>query len=87
MEPLQLNDRDLDVIDRAADEADVRRLVRDALPADQASAFIARVLDDREYAEIARDLKTSESVVRQRVSRARRQLRARRMEGGDELSA
>lgn len=86
MQPLELSDRDLDAIDQAASEADVLQLLRDALPADQAQAFRARVLDDREYAEIARELKTSESVVRKKVSRARQQLRSLRLEGRDELS-
>jgi RNA polymerase sigma factor (sigma-70 family) len=86
MQPLELSDRDLDAIDQAASEADVLQLLHDALPADQAQAFRARVLDDREYAEIARELKTSESVVRKKVSRARQQLRSLRLEGRDELS-
>ena len=87
MEPLELGDRDLEAIELAATEADVLELLRRALPADQAEAFRARVLDDRQYAEIARELKTSESVVRKRVSRARRQLRSLRLEGHDELRA
>jgi DNA-directed RNA polymerase specialized sigma24 family protein len=33
------------------------------------------VIDDRDYREIARDLRCSESVVRQRVSRGLRALR------------
>jgi RNA polymerase sigma factor (sigma-70 family) len=46
-----------------------------ALPADQREALRARVLDERPYDEIAREQLTSESVVRQRVSRALRRLR------------
>jgi RNA polymerase sigma-70 factor (ECF subfamily) len=46
------------------------------LPADQREALRLRVLDEREYAEIATELRCSEAVVRQRVSRATRTLRA-----------
>src|ERR671916_661359 len=41
----------------------------DGLPADQRAAIEARVLDEREYAEIASSARTSASVIRQRVSR------------------
>jgi RNA polymerase sigma factor (sigma-70 family) len=40
------------------------------LPDDQAHAVQARIVDEREYEDIARELKTSEAVVRKRVSRA-----------------
>jgi RNA polymerase sigma-70 factor, ECF subfamily len=40
------------------------------LPDDQAQAVQARIVDEREYEDIARELKTSEAVVRKRVSRA-----------------
>lgn len=81
MEPLRLDDRDLAEIESAAADADVRALVRALLPADQADAFVARVLDEREYGEIAGEVALSESVVRKRVSRARAQLRALTTEG------
>jgi DNA-directed RNA polymerase specialized sigma24 family protein len=51
-----------------------------ALPQDQREAVLARVLDEREYAEIASAARTSESVVRKRVSRGLAGLRSR-MEG------
>jgi RNA polymerase sigma factor (sigma-70 family) len=47
------------------------------LPDDQRTAVAARVVDDRSYAELAATLRCSESVVRQRVSRGLRTLRAR----------
>jgi RNA polymerase sigma-70 factor (ECF subfamily) len=50
------------------------------LPADQFHALIARVLDGRDYAEIASELECSPSVVRKRVSRAMAYLRATRRE-------
>jgi RNA polymerase sigma factor (sigma-70 family) len=45
------------------------------LPDDQRAALRARVLDERPYDEIARELGASETAVRQRVSRALRRLR------------
>ena len=39
------------------------------LPADQAEAVQARIVDERDYDDIARELRTSEAVVRKRVSR------------------
>jgi RNA polymerase sigma-70 factor (ECF subfamily) len=49
----------------------------DALPDDQRVAVRGRVLSGRDYAELARRLECSESVVRQRVSRGLRTLRTR----------
>jgi RNA polymerase sigma-70 factor (ECF subfamily) len=45
------------------------------LPADQAQAVQARIVDERDYDDIARELRTSEAVVRKRVSRGLRALR------------
>ncbi len=47
----------------------------DALPADQRAAVRARVIDGRDYAELAGELDCTELVVRQRVSRGLRTLR------------
>jgi RNA polymerase sigma factor (sigma-70 family) len=47
----------------------------EGLPADQKQAVRARVLDEREYPEIAKDLRCSEAVVRKRVSRGLAHLR------------
>jgi RNA polymerase sigma factor (sigma-70 family) len=55
----------------------------EALPADQREAVRARVLDEREYEEIAAELRCSPGVVRQRVSRGMRALRARSEATGD----
>lgn len=55
----------------------------DELPEDQAVALRARVLDEREYTDIANDLRCSEAVVRQRVSRGLGRLRRRL---GEEIS-
>jgi RNA polymerase sigma factor (sigma-70 family) len=49
----------------------------DALPDDQRAAVAGRVVQERTYEELAAALRCSESVVRQRVSRGLRTLRAR----------
>jgi RNA polymerase sigma factor (sigma-70 family) len=48
-----------------------------ALPVRQREAIQARVLDERDYTDIARELRTSELVVRKRVSRGLAKLRER----------
>jgi DNA-directed RNA polymerase specialized sigma24 family protein len=48
----------------------------DALPAPQRDAVRARVIDGREYEELAREFACSELVVRRRVSSGLRSLRA-----------
>lgn len=76
VEPLQLSDRDLDAVEDAAADADVLAQLGQLLPADQLQALTARVIEGRDYPEIARELQTSQSVVRKRVSRAFAQLRS-----------
>ena len=76
IEPLELSDGDLAEVGREAVEADLLAVVRRALPEEQFEAFRARVLEDREYADIADELQLSQSVVRKRVSRARARLRS-----------
>ena len=49
----------------------------DDLPPDQAEAVRARIVDERDYSEIAKDLRCSEAVVRKRVSRGLESLRHR----------
>jgi RNA polymerase sigma-70 factor (ECF subfamily) len=49
----------------------------DELPDDQQAAVKARVIDERDYPEIAKDLRCSEAVVRKRVSRGLGTIRAR----------
>ncbi len=68
-----------DVLERfeqlAGDQIAVQLL--DDLPAEQAAAVRQRVIDDASYDQIARDLRCSPSVARQRVSRGLRALRTR----------
>jgi RNA polymerase sigma factor (sigma-70 family) len=70
MRPVVLDDRDLERVEEISAETDLMRELALRLDADQLQALKARVLDEREYAEIAAELQCSESVVRKRVSRA-----------------
>ena len=81
MPPVELSDESLDRIlaleaDAAASEA------LDGLSAIERAAVEARVIEERDYGDIASELRCSEAVVRQRVSRGlarlRRQLEGRR---------
>jgi RNA polymerase sigma factor (sigma-70 family) len=80
MQPLELSDRDIDAIEDAAADADTVAELAAVLPADQFQAFHARVLDGRDYDDIASELACSPSVVRKRVSRAVAALRSSREE-------
>jgi RNA polymerase sigma factor (sigma-70 family) len=80
MAPLVLDDEELERIDALAG-MDGRALeLLGELPAEQRTAIEARVVDKREYDEIALALACSEQVVRKRVSRGLAALRSR-MEG------
>jgi RNA polymerase sigma factor (sigma-70 family) len=73
MAPLVLTD---ELVERIG-ELDHRALeLVDDLPPDQQAAVRARVIDERDYAEIAKAMRCSEAVVRKRVSRALGTLRA-----------
>src|SRR5215211_2401267 len=74
MAPLVLTD---EAIERIADLDRTALSLVDELPADQREAVRARVIDERDYGEIALDLRCSEAVVRKRVSRGLGKLRAR----------
>ena len=80
MAPLTLTDEALERVEAlAAADASAQVLQEGlaALPEEQRDAVLARVLDEREYAEIATAARTSESVVRKRVSRGLAGLRSR----------
>lgn len=78
MEPLAMTDEMLERIERLGAERPVAavQLLAD-LPDDQRLAVTGRVIDERDYEELAAALSCSESVVRQRVSRGLRKLRKR----------
>jgi len=76
LDPLEIDDEDIVRIEDLVATTDVAANLKELLPADQHAALKARVLDERDYSEIAIDLRCSEAVVRKRVSRALRTLRA-----------
>lgn len=75
LEPMVLDDEDLARIDVLSSDQRVDQLLR-GLPRAQRDAIRARIVEDRNYGEIAGALETSEMVVRKRVSRGLSQLRA-----------
>jgi RNA polymerase sigma factor (sigma-70 family) len=75
LEPLVIDDDDLQRVEQLMSAADVDATLLELLPAEQLAALRARVLDERDYAQIASELRCSEAVVRKRVSRALQTLR------------
>lgn len=79
MEPIVLTDSELEAIDQLGADRALEALAE--LPDNQRAAIAAHVLEDHSYPSIAESLRCSEMVVRQRVSRGLRSLRARLEEG------
>ena len=75
MERVAVSAEDAEMIRWLGDEV-ASQMVED-LPPDQRDAIRAHVLEDRDYAEIARSERLSEATVRKRVSRGLRVLRDR----------
>jgi RNA polymerase sigma-70 factor (ECF subfamily) len=79
LEPLTITEGQLEgiaaLIEREGDAVVASWLAE--LPREQADALRARVLEEREYADIALELRCSEAVVRKRVSRGLLRLRRR----------
>lgn len=80
LEPVDLDDEDVARIDALGSDERVAELLHE-LPRSQREAIRARILDERSYEEIARELKCSPLVVRKRVSRGLAHLRATLEEG------
>ncbi len=76
MAPVALDDRDIELIVEAARDDELLRRIHELLPAEQAEALTARVIDELDYEVIAGRAETSEAVIRKRVSRALATLRA-----------
>jgi RNA polymerase sigma factor (sigma-70 family) len=76
MAPIELSDAAIERIEALAGE-DVATAALAALPEDQREAVTARIVEERGYAEIATAARTSEAVVRKRVSRGLAGLRSR----------
>lgn len=70
-----------EVLERVAALSDPALALVDDLPEAQRQALQARVVDEREYPDIARDLRCSEAVIRKRVSRALSTLRDQAAKG------
>jgi RNA polymerase sigma factor (sigma-70 family) len=75
LEPLELDDGDLERVGALDDDATLEALLAELHP-EQRRVVIARVLDEREYEEIASQLGCSQLVVRKRVSRGLSRLRS-----------
>jgi RNA polymerase sigma-70 factor (ECF subfamily) len=82
LEPVALTDRDLERVEEraAAGGPELERALA-ALPEPIRHALLARVVDERDYDEIAAELECSEQLVRQRVHRGLSRLRASLKEG------
>jgi RNA polymerase sigma factor (sigma-70 family) len=80
MERIEPTDADLRRIESLAGGMEVASLVEE-LPDDQRRAVTARVMDERDYGDIAGELHISTAGVRKRVSRGLASLRARVKEG------
>jgi RNA polymerase sigma factor (sigma-70 family) len=74
---LVLDDHSAQTIARLSAGHDEVGLALAGLPVEQRQAINARVLEERDYGEIASELNCSEALVRQRVSRGLRALRTR----------
>jgi RNA polymerase sigma-70 factor (ECF subfamily) len=74
---LVIDDLMLEVIERLSEESGAVATALTQLPDEQRAAVEARVVQERDYKEIAAELRCSEAVVRQRVSRGLRTLRLR----------
>jgi RNA polymerase sigma-70 factor (ECF subfamily) len=76
VEPLVLEDSDLMRVEELASLGGGLDTLLDALPSDQRDALLRRVVEERSYEEIAAELRCSQSVIRQRVSRGLKTLKS-----------
>jgi RNA polymerase sigma factor (sigma-70 family) len=77
MEPIALDDTALERVEERATtgESELQRALAELAP-DTRAALLARLVEEQEYGEIATRLQCSEQVVRQRLHRGIKQLRA-----------
>ena len=80
MQPIQLDDEAIDILETTASAGAVELL--ETLAPDQRDAIKAHHVEDRGYAEIAAGLRCSESVIRKRVSRGLAALQTQLRNGG-----
>jgi RNA polymerase sigma-70 factor (ECF subfamily) len=83
LEPLVLDDADIQRIEEVAEAADLADTVRATLSPADYEALRARAVDEESYSELALRLRCSEAVARKRVSRAIAHMRTV-IEDGDE---
>jgi RNA polymerase sigma factor (sigma-70 family) len=76
IDPVGLSDADLERVDELVGMDDRLEALMAELPNEHRQALVARVIEERSYEEIAAELRCSPSVVRQRVSRGLKTLRA-----------
>lgn len=76
-EAVQYGEDELERIEALAGQTDWAARLLASLPEDQREAVRKRVLEERSYREIAGELKTSELVIRKRVSRGLASMRQR----------
>ena len=79
MQPIHLDDEAIEILDAAASAPAVELL--DTLAPEQREAVLAHHVEERGYAEIATELRCSESVIRKRVSRGLSAMRAQLRNG------
>ena len=79
--PLELLDDDLARVEELAALGGAALAAVGDLPESERAAVRARVVDERPYGEIAAELRCSQSVVRQRVSRGLARVRAQLSKG------
>jgi RNA polymerase sigma-70 factor (ECF subfamily) len=78
MQPIQFDDDEIDRVEELADAGRARlAALLHELPEEQRTAIEARIIDERDYADLANELECSEHVIRKRVSRGLATLRAR----------
>jgi RNA polymerase sigma factor (sigma-70 family) len=82
-EPLALDDESLARVEQQASSAVPLAQLLGGLPDELRQAVVARVLDERDYGEIATELGCSKQVVRKRVSRGLTRLRSRLLAAGE----
>lgn len=79
-ETIAYGDDELDRIESQVGQSGWATRLLERLPEQQRSAVRARIVEERSYADIARELKASELVVRKRVSRGLSAMRAQTKE-------
>jgi RNA polymerase sigma factor (sigma-70 family) len=84
MPAIELADEDLERIETLQDpQLQAAHALLEKLPADQREAIKARVLEERDYSDIAAGISTSEHVIRKRVSRGLTALRTQLAKEGN----